>query len=101
MEFGINYYCSCSQKEKETKSEILSQFFEKEQSNKRLVLVSTQVVEAVTQVYREKAPLDNIIQVMERLNRELETNESRLTVFEFGNDGDDFRPHSQLTLRWS
>ncbi len=80
--------------------------FEKERSNEQYMLVSTQVVEAgvdisFSQVYREKAPLDGIIQVMGRLNRKVETRDARLTVFEYDNGGDDFRPYSQLEMRES
>ncbi|MGA7367834.1 MAG: hypothetical protein WBX01_01805 [Nitrososphaeraceae archaeon] len=46
-------------------------------------------------IFREKAPLDSMIQVMGRLNREAETDEARLTVFEYDNE---FRPYSQLEL---
>ena len=50
------------------------------------VLVSTQVVEAgvdisFSHVYREQAPLDNIIQVMGRLNREGINPNSRLVIY--------------------
>ena len=50
------------------------------------VLVSTQVVEAgvdisFSHVYREQAPLDNIIQVMGRLNREGINPDARLVVY--------------------
>ncbi len=56
----------------------------KEQSN--YVLVATQVVEAgvdisFSHVYREQAPLDNIIQVMGRLNREGTNPDARLVIY--------------------
>lgn len=51
------------------------------------VLVSTQVVEAgvdisFSHIFREQAPLDNIIQVMGRLNREGDSQNSKLTIYQ-------------------
>ena len=85
---------------KKDKVKILSQIHEKERSKEQYMLVSTQVVEAgvdisFSHIFREKAPLDSIIQVMGRLNREAETDEARLIVFEYDNE---FRPYSQLEL---
>ena len=52
------------------------------------VLVSTQVVEAgvdvsFSNVYREMCPLDNVIQVMGRLNREGRDKDAKLVVFDY------------------
>jgi Mn-dependent DtxR family transcriptional regulator len=85
---------------KKDKRKILSQIHEKEKANAQYILVSTQVVEAgvdisFSHIFREKAPLDSIIQVMGRLNREAEADEARLAVFEYDNE---FRPYSQLEL---
>ncbi len=62
------------------------------------ILVSTQVVEAgvdvsFSHVYREAAPLDSIVQVMGRLNREGKEPNAQLIVYE--SDGS-YRPYSEL-----
>lgn len=62
------------------------------------VLVSTQVVEAgvdisFSNIYREAAPLDNIIQVMGRLNREGLDPDAKLVVYP--TDGNEL-PYSKL-----
>ena len=62
------------------------------------LLVSTQVVEAgvdisFSEIYREVAPLDNIIQVMGRLNREGNDNNALLSIFQSDND---HRPYSEV-----
>jgi len=62
------------------------------------ILVATQVVEAgvdisFSHVYREQAPLDNIIQVMGRLNREGKNLDSQLVIYP--TDGNHI-PYSQL-----
>ena len=64
-----------------------------------LVVVSTQVMEAgvdisFTRMYREVAPLDNIVQAMGRLNREAEA-ASPPTLFVFSTD-DRWEPYSEL-----
>ncbi|MGC2427010.1 MAG: hypothetical protein WA421_08245, partial [Nitrososphaeraceae archaeon] len=74
-----------------------------EATNDQFILVSTQVVEAgvdisFSHVYREKAPLDSIIQVMGRLNRESEQDQARLTVFAYDNK---YKPYSELELNES
>jgi CRISPR/Cas system-associated endonuclease/helicase Cas3 len=58
---------------KRDKVRILSQIYEKERPKEQYMLVSRQVVEAgviisFSHIFREKAPLDSIIQVMGRLN---------------------------------
>jgi CRISPR-associated endonuclease/helicase Cas3 len=50
---------------------------EKQENRKGVIVVSTQVIEAgvdisFSHIYREAAPLDSIVQVMGRLNREIE-----------------------------
>ena len=85
------------------KIKILSKLHGKKQSNDQFILVSTQVVEAgvdisFSHVYREKAPLDSMIQVMGRLNRESEQDEARLTVFAYDNN---YKPYSELELNES
>ena len=49
-------------------------------------------------IFREKAPLDSIIQVMGRLNREAEDDKSKLIVYEYD---DEYRPYSKLELNES
>ena len=51
-----------------------------------------------TQIFREKAPLDSIIQVMGRLNREAENDQAKLVVLEYDNE---HRPYSKLELNES
>ena len=65
---------------------------------KDYVLISTQVVEAgvdisFSNIYREMAPLDNLIQVMGRLNREGLDPDAKLIVFQI--DGSEV-PYSKL-----
>ncbi len=62
------------------------------------ILVSTQVVEAgvdidFSHIFREQAPLDNIIQVMGRLNREGEKPDAKLVIYPNGNSP---VPYSEL-----
>lgn len=66
-------------------------------------VVSTQVMEAgvdvsFTRMYREVAPLDNIIQAMGRLSREGEVAEPVLSIFRLD---DDYRPYSELEMNLS
>jgi CRISPR-associated endonuclease/helicase Cas3 len=61
--------------------------------------VSTQVIEAgvdvsFDQMYRETAPLDNIIQAMGRLNREGENDNAVMIVFKYPKD--DWLPYNKL-----
>lgn len=72
---------------KKGKIKILAELHRKE----KFILVSTQVVEAgvdiiFSHVFREKAPLDSIIQVIGRLNREAENDNARLVVYEYDNE---------------
>jgi CRISPR-associated helicase Cas3/CRISPR-associated endonuclease Cas3-HD len=71
--------------------------------NEKFILVSTQVVEAgvdvsFTEIFRETAPLDSIVQVMGRLNREGENDKAKLTVYEYDHD---YLPYSQLEFNES
>lgn len=65
---------------------------------KECLCVSTQVVEAgvdisFSQIYREVAPLDSIVQVMGRLNREGNNDNALLTIFQYDKN---WKPYSQL-----
>ena len=65
------------------------------------ILVSTQVVEAgvdisFSHIFREQAPLDNIIQVMGRLNREGENPNAKLVIYPTDNSS---IPYSQLEFQ--
>ena len=81
-----------------------SQIIQKSLSKKTpATVVSTQVLEAgvdvsFSRMYREMAPLDNIVQAMGRLNREGERSEPVLTVFR---DDGDYKPYSQLEVEES
>lgn len=79
---------------KKDRIDILKKLSEKE----NYVLISTQVVEAgvdisFSNIYREAAPLDNIIQVMGRLNREGLDPDAKLVVYP--TDGNEL-PYSKL-----
>ena len=84
---------------KEERIDVLKRLSEK----KDYVLVSTQVVEAgvdisFSNIYREMAPLDNIIQVMGRLNREGLDPDAKLIVFKIN---DSNIPYSKLEFEKS
>ncbi|MDR0373616.1 MAG: CRISPR-associated helicase Cas3' [Nitrososphaerota archaeon] len=73
------------------------------QGNGPVTVVSTQVLEAgvdvsFSRMYREIAPLDNIVQAMGRLNREGERSDPVLTVFRVD---DNHMPYSQLEVEES
>jgi CRISPR-associated endonuclease/helicase Cas3 len=85
---------------KKDRINILSQIREKGKSNDPFILISTQVVEAgvglsFLQIFREKAPLDSIIQVMGKLNREAEDDLATLVIYKYD---DNHKPYSQLEL---
>jgi hypothetical protein len=68
------------------RSNIIQQKLQNRENNKSVTVVSTQVLEAgvdvsFTRMYRELAPLDNIVQTMGRLSREGECSDPLLTVF--------------------
>lgn len=68
------------------------------------ILISTQVVEAgvdisFRNIWRQMAPLDNIVQVLGRLNRENEYKTS--TLFVFDSDNDNHKPYSSLEYKTS
>ena len=92
-------YLSSGIKKKDRIS-ILEDIHQKEKSKEQFVLVSTQVVEvgvdiSFSQIFREKAPIDNIIQVMGRLNREAENNDPRLVIYDYD---DEYKPYSKFEL---
>ena len=75
----------------------------KNSGGKAVTVVSTQVLEAgvdvsFSRMYREMAPLDNIVQAMGRLSREGECSNPLLTVFSYDND---YKPYSQLEFEES
>ena len=74
----------------------------KNKTNNDIILVSTQVIEAgvdvsFTNIWRQMAPLDNIIQVLGRLDRENENHDSTLFIFE----GQTHTPYSSLEYKIS
>ncbi len=88
---------------KKDRIKIINQIFQDEALKKQFILVSTQVVEAgidisFSQIFREMAPLDSVIQVMGRLNREAEDKKANLVVYEYDTE---HRPYSKLELNES
>jgi len=82
---------------KRNRSQIIQ---EKLQGRNPVTVVSTQVLEAgvdvsFSRMYRELAPLDNVVQAMGRLNRERECSNPLLTVFRVDNN---YRPYSELEV---
>ncbi len=74
------------QDRKKILKDLQDRFSKEKEKSKPYVLVSTQVVEAgvdisFSHVFREEAPLDNIIQVMGRLNREGENSDAELVIY--------------------
>lgn len=64
------------------------------------MIVATQVIEAgidvsFSEVYREVAPLDNIVQVMGRLNRNAEATTAELVVYQ-SKIPHDYQPYSEI-----
>lgn len=75
-------------------------------SKEDCLLVSTQVVEAgvdisFSEIYREVAPLDNIVQVMGRLNREGNEDSSSLPILHVFRYDRDHRPYAELECKES
>jgi len=71
---------------KHDRRSIIQQRLQNKADNQSVTVVSTQVLEAgvdvsFSRMYRELAPLDNIVQAMGRLSREGECNDPLLTVF--------------------
>jgi len=82
------------------RSNIIKMRLQNREINKSVTVISTQVLEAgvdvsFSRMYRELAPLDNIVQAMGRLNREGEGNDPLLTVFVID---DRFEPYSALEV---
>ena len=80
------------------KKKVRSRMLKEARSARNFIMVSTQVVEAgvdisFSEVFREVAPLDSIVQVMGRLSREAEV--TRPTLHVFHND-EDHRPYPEL-----
>jgi len=104
---AVNIYAEIKQTHKDKEKIYLSSGIRKKNrisilkylsEKKDYVLVSTQVVEAgvdisFSNIYREIAPLDNLIQVMGRLNREGLDPDAKLIVFP--TDGNE-TPYSKL-----
>jgi CRISPR-associated endonuclease/helicase Cas3 len=68
------------------------------------LVISTQVIEAgvdisFSEIYREAAPIDSIVQVMGRLNREGNSNDATLFIFQQGKE--DWHPYSELEYKES
>ncbi len=86
---------------KKTRSKIIGKINNKT----KCMVVSTQVIEAGVDISfdlinREVAPLDSLVQVMGRLNREGEATNPVLNVFLF-DDGKDHRPYNRLEFEES
>ena len=88
---------------KKDRIKVLNQIFQNESLKKQFILVSIQVVEAgidisFSQIFREMAPLDSVIQVMGRLNREGEDRQANLVIYEYDTE---HRSYSKLELNES
>ena len=92
---------------KKQRDEILSAIKSKneplELQNKKPVLVTTQVLEAgvdisFTTIWRQLAPLDNIIQVLGRLDRE-SSNKKDAMAYIFDIENENHKPYSSLEYR--
>jgi CRISPR/Cas system-associated endonuclease/helicase Cas3 len=97
----IFYYMSSGVRKKDRINiiqELTSISEEGKNGEKNCLVVSTQVIEAgvdvsFSEIYREAAPLDSIVQVMGRLNREGKIKDPTLSIFQID---EDWRPYSEL-----
>jgi CRISPR-associated endonuclease/helicase Cas3 len=111
---AVNLYIQVIQEYPTSKIHYLSTGVRKKNRSKMLeeikdwnnfVLVSTQVVEAgvdisFSNIFREVAPLDNIVQVMGRLNREGTDSNAKLVIYQTDNDPIPYSP-LEFAESWS